>query len=516
MIGNYVRLFDALVHRKDNAKQVGALEALRESGVTDEKAVLNALFAEVKGMSLYGVAETLATKWECLLPQNLTVTRELMQSLQSKLWQMIENVFATDVKDGDSMAERFWSYRSKVLERELPLEEKAEAVRFMNLHKAKGLEGNIVVLTKRNEKMGFRAGAFRKGNMYYPALSDSHGKTKWTSYTLLTDVFNAAEQEETEEQTRLAYVAATRAKQAFIVMDAISEGCMFCSANYDFDEQNPDKSITKVLRSLPAKTSTSYVIKNYVPVSQKLEPQETSTGKKQDEAVYEKYSPSELETAFETRRQESDGIDRTTLVKSNRPKGNIFGTAMHRGLELLIERWRKDFTQSPEQLQRVIKACVNQAIFEGRNEIKKKEIAAYQDFLSAILNAFSDWAYKEQLFANSNVAEVYTEYMFSYATGDIEIKEKTGEAWVNGTADLMILGKDGTLQILDYKSNRDDSLTEEQFVSALKETYSGQLALYKKSMARLFRIDESKISLGIFSFTEKETPGNVSVRYTGM
>ena len=120
------------------------------------------------------------------------------------------------------------------------------------------------------------------------------------------------------------------------------------------------------------------------------------------------------------------------------------------------------------------------------------------------------------MFTNDNVAEVYTEYTFSYATKDLEIKEKTGETWINGTADLMILGKDGTLQILDYKSDRDDYLTEDQFVCALKETYGGQLALYKKSMARLFGIDESKISLGIFSFTEKETPGQVNIRHTRM
>ena len=171
---------------------------------------------------------------------------------------------------------------------------------------------------------------------------------------------------------------------------------------------------------------------------------------------------------------------------------------------------------APEQLQKVIKACVNQAIFQGRGDIKKNKIAAYQEFLSAILHAFSDWAYKEQLFTNDNVAEIYTEYTFSYATKDLEITEKTGETWINGTADLMILGKDGTLQILDYKSDRDDYLTEDQFVCALKETYGGQLALYKKSMARLFGIDESKISLGIFSFTEKETPGQVNIRHTRM
>ena len=299
-------------------------------------------------------------------------------------------------------------------------------------------------------------------------------------------------------------------------MDAISEGCMFYSSDYDFDEENADRSIVKVLRLLPVKESASYAVKNYVSVVQKLEPQETGAGKKQDEAVYDKYSPSELETVSVTRKQVLAKLDRTTLEKTNRPRGNIFGTAMHRGLELLIERWRGDFTQAPEQLQKVIKACVNQAIFEGRGDIKKNEIAAYQEFLSAILHAFSDWAYKEQLFTNDNVAEVYTEYTFSYATKDLEIKEKTGETWINGTADLMILGKDGTLQILDYKSDRDDYLTEDQFVCALKETYGGQLALYKKSMARLFGIDESKISLGIFSFTEKETPGQVNIRHTRM
>ena len=69
---------------------------------------------------------------------------------------------------------------------------------------------------------------------------------------------------------------------------------------------------------------------------------------------------------------------------------------------------------------------------------------------------------------------------------------------------------------MDYKSDRDEYLTEEQFVCALKETYGGQLTLYKKSMARLFKLEEEKISLGIFSFTEKENLGNLKIRYTQM
>ena len=32
----------------------------------------------------------------------------------------------------------------------------------------------------------------------------------------------------------------------------------------------------------------------------------------------------------------------------------------------------------------------------------------------------------------------------------------------------------------------------------------------------LFGLAEDKISLGIFSFTEKETPGNLKIRYTQM
>ena len=514
VIGNYVRLFDALVHRKDKAKRVGALEALRESGVTEEAAVLDALQEEIKGMSLCGIAETLATKWELLLPQNFTISKELMQSLQSKLWQMIENVFAANVKDSDSMAERFWNYRGIVLERELPLEEKGEAVRFMNVHKAKGLEGNIVILTKRNEKMKFHAGAFRKGNMYYPALGDGFGGIKWTSYTSLKDIFDAAEKEEAEEQTRLQYVTVTRAKQAFIVMDAISENCMFTAPYYNFDESNINRSIKTLLEQFPEKTVTNPAAKKYIPATKKLEVQKTVSGKKQDEAVYDKYSPSELETVSETRRKALAEIDRTTIVKSTRPKGNIFGTAMHRGLELMILRWRRDFSQSPEQLQKVIKACVNQAVFEGQKEIKKNEMIAYQEFLTEILNAFANWAYEEKLFTSENVEAVYTEYEFSYATEEMEINGKSGEVWINGTADLMILRKDGTLQILDYKSDRDDYLTEEQFVCALKETYGGQLALYKKSMARLFAIQEEKITLGIFSFTEKTGCNCLKVRYT--
>ena len=70
---------------------------------------------------------------------------------------------------------------------------------------------------------------------------------------------------------------------------------------------------------------------------------------------------------------------------------------------------------------------------------------------------------------------------------------------------MLILNKQGELHILDYKSDRDDYLTEEEFEQSLKEKYNGQLQMYKKAMARLFGLKEDVISLGLLSLTEKVT-----------
>ena len=134
--------------------------------------------------------------------------------------------------------------------------------------------------------------------------------------------------------------------------------------------------------------------------------------------------------------------------------------------------------------------------------------------MEEILNCFARWAYENRLFTDEKVAEVYTEYPFSFYDENMEIKGEMGPVWMNGTADLIIRDKQGRITVIDYKSDRDTYLTEEEFEISLRETYTGQLNMYRLAMARLHDVEPEAVDLGIVSFTEKT--GELRVRFSKM
>ena len=102
-------------------------------------------------------------------------------------------------------------------------ENDVDAVRFMNLHKAKGLEGNIVIWTNRREKETFHDGEYRVGNKVYPAIFKKNRDNNvfaWAGYNRDTALREAAIAADEAEQIRLEYVACTRLESR--LMDIIS------------------------------------------------------------------------------------------------------------------------------------------------------------------------------------------------------------------------------------------------------------------------------------------------------
>lgn len=515
---SFARIYDALVHSYDRAKVVGAQEALKENGEEQPEEALTRLRESVQGMTAVGIAGYLSRRFDVLLPGDTDISEMQFLSVQTKLEQMLERVLYDASANSEFLAESFWNYIEKPLEREMSLEENSNSVRFMNLHKAKGLEGNIVILAKRDEKMNFHMGAFRKGKEYYPALGNSFGKTLWASYALRPDVYAEAEQEETQEQTRLQYVAATRAKQVLVVMDSLSEGSMF--TGFELESDKEVQSMAKLLENDRIAVTQSVVYREFTVKEQKVEPALTKNGRTQEAAVYHSYSPSDFEKPSAIRqeaRKRNAGSEEASGGKTEakktlaRPKGNIFGTTMHRSLQLLIERWRRDFTEDVQKLEPVLKGCVAQAIMENRQEIPEAELPAYKGFLEEVLRSFAGWAWEKQLFWQAKA--VYTEMPFSFYEESMKIEDELLPVWLNGTADLIVQTAQDEFYVLDYKSDHDEYLSEEEFEASLLEKYSGQLAFYRYAICKLFDTSQDMVHLGIISFTCKN---GIGVRFTTM
>ncbi len=512
----YARLFDYLthpyvgIHPNSDEKRVGALEALRRAGHRDAEALLDRVKeavhpAEGYSMSPHGIADYLLHRLELLLPVDEEIKAWELHSVQTKLEQMYEKILSRPCRNAEELSACFWDYINTTLERELPLEEAGNAVRFMNIHKAKGLEGNIVILLKRDGKVTFSEGNLRKGKEYYPAVRSSHNIPLWSAYRYLPTVKTYAEEQEAQEQTRLAYVAATRAKQVLIFMPALTDYCMF----YDYDLQNNATDLLSVINKCRQNEPGNTESELGEIIYEAYEAEEYIKVKDIPKQPYIKKSPSSFEKASETRRKAWEERKENYKPDTSRPTGNVFGTVLHRSLQLLIERWGEDFNQKPEGLVHIMEASAAQAMMENRINIPAEEIRIYRNYLSEILHNFADRVYNEQLFIHAQ--KVYTEIPFSFYDKSYTLagEEEEQKVWMNGTADLIVVDKEENYHILDYKSDHDGYLTEEEFNKSVDEMYGAQLNQYKNAVQRLFGVSSDKIKLTIISFNRER-----QVRFT--
>ncbi len=497
VLNSFVRLFEYLTHPYDRLKKAGAVECLQKNDIWKET-VLKRLCKETKGMGASGIATYLLQHPELMLPQAITISKAEFKSVQTMLQQMVENVLASKDNSADVIGEQFWNYSEGVIERELSLNANEEAVRFMNLHKAKGLEGNIVVLAKRNEHKNFRGSSFRQDGVYYPICKKENRAVEWISYQKDADVYAKAEKDDEEERIRLEYVAATRAEQVLIVMDAISDNAMF--SDYNIVSMVDNNTVADLIddgQKIEIPNEQQSILE---PTSVKAKVEMTELGILQDSPVYKAYSPSDFETASKIKQEILANCSEKQTTR--RPKGNIFGTAMHRVFELLIERCRVDSAMDESQKDRMIDICVRQAIKENMADIASQELALYEEYLVKMAQCFIQWANKTGILKDAG--EVYTELPFSFYDDTMEMKNGPEKVWMNGTADLVIQEQNGSYVVYDYKSDRDVYLTEEEFEISLKEKYSGQLYMYRQAVSRLFNIPKENVKLRIVSFMGDE------------
>ena len=500
---SFARLFDYLTHPYDKSKKAGAVECLEKNEIYNDKAT-QWLVEETKELSGIGIAGYLCRNMELLVKQNVAIDENAIVSIQTKVNQMVEYVLKNADSSKDALSEQFWKYCNKVLGRELSLEYDADAVRFMNAHKAKGLEGNIVILAKRKDSTDFREGGYRKGNDYYPGVSKNRGgfdKCVWTSYRTNKDIYEMAAREDRQENVRLEYVVATRAKQAFIVMDTINNVPMFATYHVVCEDDNgcAVNSVEDIIDDGADISYTSPACKDIEPGDSRIKLKTCANGVLQNTPVYKSCKPSEYESKSKLKAEAMKKLE-GGIKEGRRPKGNVFGDAMHRSLELMINKYLQvNKAAAPEGLnEKIILMSVRQALNEKLDVIAEKDVALYEEYLVEMLTEFGKWAADKSIFAEGNT--VYTELPFSYYKEKSKGDGEETDIWMNGAIDLIVKDKDGLFTVYDYKSDRDINLIEDVFIASLKEKYSGQLGQYRYAVSRLFEVPEEQVDLRIISF----------------
>ncbi len=489
-------------------------------------AILDHMSKECRQMAPYAMALYILEHLSVILKKNRGFSAFEVTSLQAKIVQMIETVCRDNLGTAKDIAEKFYEYLDNEIEHELSLQEKTDAVQFMNIHKSKGLEGNIVIVMDRHGKAP-SVSSLMRDNEFYPRPSQ------------YLDLKQKELSEVKMEDRRLEYVTATRAGQALIFMDNIGRSTSAMplfhggdGARYNLKEL---QTIAPAIVFYDPHAEPAKIDKDY-----DLDKEESSSREKvfkEDESgvipTIQGISPSRFESGYSKtksqaveRAKKSGEYNRGVRYSIIRPAGNIFGTTMHRALELLADRYCAIKGAGEDAKKKLLEGCVLQAVSENVDQLTDKDIQDYKLFLHAVVTAYFNELESLGWLDGENTAH-YTELNFSYYEKDasgsdnqlfyankhLKEKDKLKEApvWMNGSADLVIRQNMGTdseeILIVDYKSDNDNYLTEEEFHKSMSEKYIGQLDNYCYAMGKLFGVDSDRITMKVVSFSLKDEEG---------
>lgn len=508
----FVRVFNYLSDPYDKHHAEAAREGLKSLGMTYEVAdgILEELRISTKDietkMTAIGTLRFLEKNYQLFLKLETIIPDTEILQIQTRITQMVEWVLQSSGGSTRALMDAISMYLDREIEHELVLEDDVDAVRFMNLHKAKGLEGNIVIWTNRQENAGFKSGKYRKNGEFYPSVEVEINGFKscvWNGANRDENLIKEAKEDYLSEKIRLEYVAATRAKQAFIIMDRYNAKETLFGEEYIFG----NRSVQEIIMSSQVDIGARQ------PVTKEYGEVDAMPFANADLAkpIYLSETPSRLE-------DESAGKVEGTATASEgygklrRPVGAVFGTAMHRTFELLVNRitYSKEFLDAYLQKEaiQVIEACAIQAINESISLISKKELSDYKSYLCKMAMAFGKWWYREKM--SDSIEEMYTELPFSYFAASDDNEDKV---WWHGIADLVLKRKDGTVLIIDYKSDSDAAYPDEQsFCERLKGKYSPQIAMYKEAVAKSLGVREDVIFGMLISFSQKDVAKGEEIR----
>lgn len=361
------------------------------------------------------------------------------------------------------------------------------AVRVMNIHKSKGLEGHLVFLVGRNKKMTWRRPGhyiekFHKKNLGYLTC-----KREWAISLPDEDMREEVERAfSTAEDHRLLYVAATRAKSALIIAATEMENSFLGPLNFEIKKE----------------ISSGFHEDRVLEVafdSRKEEELRFNKKLRANKASYFKLSPSQLKYNDDRKKAASNLYKSPRFVNkrrekedlvSFRPRGKIYGNAFHRAMEVLLgtnpnilslnndtinhamdlsleetigglEINRKNiglfYPRKSQALERILEINFTEGSLKAKELIKDR----IKPFLYTDLINFAKNEEIQELFKNSQ--RIFPELQFSMPTNSRLLKKLSGflpkediegkKGIINGVIDLATETSDKRWIILDYKTD---------------------------------------------------------------
>lgn len=424
-----------------------------------------------------------------------TYDRDELQKQYAALLQIIDSIRAKNPLHFADMADMFQACSENAMDRMPSVRADDNFVRLMNLHKAKGLQGKIVIFlpgkpskniidTNIQRKNGISLGWFsikESGNYQ----SQSLVPPEWEEHKKEEEKFLNA------EEVRLKYVALTRAED---------EAHVF-SLRIEKDGKNP--KIQKVWEGFESAGTSAHEIEVSeieeveTDLNEELEKKSKSEQRKLEciipaitQTMIKSVTPSELNT--EKPEQESvEDEEETEHVEAvdsqNRPCGASWGNVVHRTAELVVT--------GGVLTSEAIRISAKQAVMEqftseliSKRERKALRLSQNMQTLEQIHEYLIDEVCKSLQFMqdeNSDFRKMledavcYPEMPFI-----ISVKPENKELFkklallvklnnerridISGKIDLALRYPDKTWRILDYKTD-----------TKLEQKYENQMAIYK-------------------------------------
>lgn len=547
VLKDFIQIIKYVDNKKSNNHIVTAAKLKLGSDITvADKSLVDKMKKELgemcykfkqENMRVGAIVNYLLTHTELYLEKNRTYSAVEVNTYKTKLRQMVDTCLSGNTSDLTSLTKAMENYVDNLVGREMSLDPNEDAVRIMNVHKAKGLTGKIVIVTDRRNGEEPKLAGFRSKGKYYPSAryNDQYNDgTKLPTYNTITnpiDMRQKAIDDENDENTRLEYVAATRAAHALIVMPVICDQYGKRPEKVWFDNiLSTSKSLEEWINSCIAgvakkHTITSPTVSNAEIITidrldnnlNRLNGLEPTQKEKLTNPTLISLTPSGLE---------SGGIsgyhpDEKGYKSEDRPRGNIFGNVTHRSFELVVNSYGRLKSLEAEGLAKSIETIIKRAILENKKDFGKKDDEC--SFMSFLKPVVMDYFHKiitpimddvEIVDGNPNGYQAYPEYSFGFYIPKSELEKfKTDFAeymekakieihgdrvWVNGQMDLVVKTKSGRIKIYDYKSDGKYGKPDEEYLAAMKAKYKGQFELYRSAASRIFdvpleNVDEVKI-----------------------
>ena len=486
-------LYHYLINPNDRKALYGAKEIFAQNYITkqnnkDASERLEKFKSECENKLPHELLEYLAHHVEYFMDKNTNKSQVVY--LESRLQQLLEYLLSYGIlnaSDYDSLIDK---YMKSGVDKELSIVQGEDAVRLMNLHKSKGLEGKIVIVLARCKEQNDKNDSYRNMYEYYPSIKSGAMGSVISSYNPYTDEdgINPALSRKSEKK-RLEYVEATRAEEALIFFDALDSNCIF--SDYNFDKATNLCSIDNDIDYLYNKIleENKHVSISNIEYKEKDIPEDNFNIHINDYQKTKDYinaSPSDFEQEYK---------DDWTPASENRPMGACFGTILHRVFELAVLSIRENKNVDKSK---IINQSMIESLIELENEDKNYFSYHLREYPKYLMNLLDNFINSDLIEEIKCAKYVYPEYKFNLFIDANESKEcidilKEGKYYLNGKADLVLVNEDHIL-VIDYKTDHKGDYSNQELYKHLEDTYSNQQRMYCVALSKCFKIDRDKIN----------------------